>query len=58
MVNAEELEDVGSFVYLGVNVTTSGGADDDIRCILGKARTVFGVLMPEHLNHLEKQPTR
>lgn len=53
MVNAEELEDVGSFVYFGVKVTTSGGADIDIKCRMGKARTVFGALMPEHLNHLE-----
>ena len=42
MVNGKELEDVDSFVYLGAKVTTSGGADDDIICRLGKARAVFG----------------
>ena len=30
IVNGEELEDVNSFVYLGVKVSTAGGADDDI----------------------------
>ena len=45
VVNGEELEDVDSFVYLGAKVTTSGGADDDIICRLGKARAVFGKLI-------------
>ena len=55
MVNLEQLEDVDSFVSLGVKVTTSGGADDEIIYRMGKAKAVFGVLM---LEHLERQPTR
>ena len=42
MVNGEEFEDVDSFVYLGANVSTADGVDDDIISRLCKARAVFG----------------
>ena len=45
MVNGEELEDVDSFVYLGANDTTPGGADYGIIWRLGKSRAAFGKLM-------------
>ena len=34
----EELEDVQSFMFLGSIVTSDGGADEDIRSRIGKAR--------------------
>lgn len=44
IVNGEELEDVDSFVFLGVKVSTTSGADDDITSRLCEARAVFGKL--------------
>ena len=44
IVNGEELEDVDSFAFLGVKVSTTSGADDDITSRLCKARAVFGKL--------------
>ena len=34
----EELEDVQSFMFLGSIVSSDGGADEDIRSRIGKAR--------------------
>jgi len=37
----EELEDVQSFTYLGSIVTSDGGADEDVKSRIGKARQAF-----------------
>ena len=43
-VDGEELEVVLKFVYLGGTVTQGGGADEDIKSRLGKARAAFSKL--------------
>ena len=39
--NGTDVEDTDSFVYLGATVNKLGGAEQDIRSRLGKARSVF-----------------
>ena len=41
-----KLEIVESFTYLGSLVTATGGADEDVKARIGKARYVFNVLKP------------
>jgi len=41
-----ELEDVHSFTYLGSIVTSDGGADEDVKSRIGKARQTFNTLRP------------
>ena len=41
-----ELEDVQSFTYLGSIVTSHGGADEDVKSRIGKARQPFNILRP------------
>ena len=41
-----ELEDVHSFTYLGSIVTSDGGADEDVKSRIGKARQAFNTLRP------------
>ena len=43
-VDGRDLEDVESSVYLGANVCTSGGAEEDNRARLGKARAAYDKL--------------
>ena len=40
-INGTDVEDTDSFVYLGATVNNLGGAEQDIRSRLGKARSVF-----------------
>ena len=40
------LEDVRSFTYLGIIVTPDGGADEDVKTRIGKARQTFNTLRP------------
>ena len=40
-INGTDVEDTDSFVYLGAIVNNLGGAEQDIRSRLGKARSVF-----------------
>ena len=40
-INGTDVEDTDSFVYLGAIVNNVGGAEQDIRSRLGKARSVF-----------------
>ena len=42
----EELEDVQSFTYLGSIVTSDGGADEDVKSRIGKARQAFNTPRP------------
>jgi len=37
-VEGQDIEEVQSFVYLDANVSNEGGAEDDIKARLGKAR--------------------
>ena len=41
LLNEEPVEDVTSFTYLGSNVSHTGGADEDIKLRIGKARTAY-----------------
>ena len=41
LLNEEPMEDVTSFTYLGSNVSHTGGADEDIKLMIGKARTAY-----------------
>lgn len=40
-INNHEVVDVSSFTYLGANVTQAGGADEDIKLRIGKARYAY-----------------
>ena len=42
-----ELKGVESFTHLGSLVTTTGGADEDVKHRIGKARYAFNVAKPE-----------
>ena len=42
----EELEDVQSFTYFGTIATSDGGADEDVKSRIGKARQAFNTLSP------------
>lgn len=42
----KELEDVHIFTYLGSVVTSDGGADEDVKSRIGKARQAFNTLRP------------
>ena len=42
----EELEDVRIFTYLGSVATSDGGADEDVKSRIGKARQAFNTLRP------------
>ena len=46
MVGGEAIETTKAFSYLGSTVTEHGGAEEDIRSRLGKARTAFARLKP------------
>ena len=41
LLNEESVEDATSFTYLGSNVSHTGGADEDIKLRIGKARTAY-----------------
>ena len=43
-VDEKDIEDVNSFVYLGANVSKSGGTEEDIKARLGKARAAYNKL--------------
>ena len=45
VVDGQQVEDVDSFNYLGAKITKHGGAEDDIKCRLGKARGAFKKLV-------------
>ena len=45
VVDGQQVEDVDSFDYLGVRITKHGGAEDDIRSRLGRARGAFNKLV-------------
>ena len=45
VVDGQQVEDVDSFNYLGAKTTKHGGAEDDIKCRLGKARGAFKKLV-------------
>ena len=51
-----EVEDTDSLVYLGAIVSNSGGAEQDIRSRLGKARSIFHQLskVQKQVNSAEK----
>ena len=40
-INGTDVEDIDSFVYLGAVVNNLGGAEEDIRSRLRKAKSVF-----------------
>ena len=40
-VNNKDIEDVASFTYLGATITTSGGAQEDMKIRIGKARKAY-----------------
>ena len=42
--DGQGIEEVESFVYLGTNVSNKGGAEDDIKARLGKARVAYNQL--------------
>jgi len=43
----EELEDVQGFTYLGSIVTSDGGADEDVKNRIGKAKQAFNTPRPQ-----------
>ena len=45
VVDGQQAEDVDSFDYLGAKITKHGGAEDDIKSRLGKARGAFKKLV-------------
>ena len=45
VVDGQQVEDVDSFHYLGARITKHGGAEDDIKSRLGKARGAFNNLV-------------
>lgn len=46
MLEGNSIQDVDSFTYLGSIVSKTGGADEDIRSRIGKARHAFVTLRP------------
>ena len=40
-LNGEDLGDIDKFIYLGSNIDKDGGADNDIKIRIGKARNIF-----------------
>ncbi|KAL9976346.1 hypothetical protein ACROYT_G013638 [Oculina patagonica] len=52
--NGTDVEDTDSFVYLGATVNNLGGAEQDIRSRLGKARSVFHRLSKEFAGNTDK----
>ena len=47
VVDGQQVEDVDSFNYLGAKITKHGGAEDDIKSRLGKARGAFNKLVKD-----------
>jgi len=45
VVDGQQVQDVDSFHYLGARITKHGGAEDDIKSRLGKARGAFNKLV-------------
>ena len=45
VVDGQQVEDMDSFNYLGAKITKPGGAEDDIKSPLGKARGAFNKLV-------------
>ncbi len=45
-LRAEAIEDVEHFTYLGINISSDGGADRDIELCTGKAQVAFKMLWP------------
>lgn len=45
-VGNQQIEEVNQFTYLGSIVASTGGADADINCRIGKAAAVFRQLRP------------
>lgn len=45
-LDQKEIKEVDKFVYLGSVVSKDGGADEDIRCRINKARYAFNTLRP------------
>ena len=57
-IRERNVEDVESFVYLGVKVDKQGGAAGDIRARIGKARAVFNKLNKVWKSSLLSQETK
>jgi len=45
VVDGQKVEDVDSFDYLGARITKHGGAEDDVKSRLGRARGAFNKLV-------------
>jgi hypothetical protein len=43
-IKGQNLEEVETFTYLGSKVNTRGGAEEDVKARICKARAVFGVI--------------
>ena len=50
-VDETEIEEVGSFVYLGIVVSVNGGTEEDAASRIEKANGVFVQLYPVWRNH-------
>lgn len=44
IVNGNVVDDVKHFIYLGTTVSETGGTNEDIRIILGRARLAYNKL--------------
>ncbi|KAL9972587.1 hypothetical protein ACROYT_G018921 [Oculina patagonica] len=56
IVYGQQVEDVDSFDYLGARITKYGGAEDDIKSRLGKAKGAFNKLILKDLEEWAIQP--
>jgi len=50
-VEETEIEEVGSFVYLGSVVSVNGGTEEDVASRIKKANGIFVQLYPVWRNH-------